>query len=181
MKSKDFLEELLKSYTSTFDLYRPYVIGDEEYPAYGYFFSHIEKYVLVREANLWEANSYEHVLFQEYEEPMRPEQVAHLRAVVEEYVEPQLVRKGEKTMPENHMYSYITCVALCSGGIPRETIRAVRRFKFEKGYQFNVRGYSQGRIIAVDLDKGKLYTNFQGRKLKKHYRTVLEKFMQGDS
>ena len=63
MKTADYLDQLLRKYSGTFDIYQPYVIHGKEYPAYGYFFSHIEKYVLVREANMWSADSYEHVLF----------------------------------------------------------------------------------------------------------------------
>ena len=54
---------LLLRYSGTFDIYKPYFIDGKEYPAYGYFFSHLEKYVLVREANLWASDSYEHILF----------------------------------------------------------------------------------------------------------------------
>ena len=59
--------------SGTFDIFKPYVIHGKEYPAYGYFFSHTEKYVLVREANMWSADSYEHILFiraQELEQPL---------------------------------------------------------------------------------------------------------------
>ncbi|MBS6395549.1 MAG: hypothetical protein KH452_00145 [Clostridiales bacterium] len=176
MKAEMFLEELLPGYARTFDIYRPYDMNGEEYPAYGYFFSHLEKYVLMREANLWSADSHEHIFFKTFEKELLPEEITRLHRTITDYVEPQLVRKGEKTMPENHMYTYITCVLISEQEIPRETVRAVRRFRFEKGYMMNVRGYSQGRLIAVDLKKGRLYYNYQGRKLRKHYRQVLKDF-----
>ena len=47
METADYLNQLLRKYSGTFDLYQPYVIHGKEYPAYGYFFSHTEKYVLV--------------------------------------------------------------------------------------------------------------------------------------
>lgn len=176
MKAEMFLDELLPGYARTFDIYRPYEIDGEEYPAYGYFFSHLEKYVLLREANLWSADSYEHVLFRTYEQELLPDEIAHLHDVIEGYVEPQMVRKGEKTMPENHMYTYITCVLISEQVISKETVRAIRKFRFEKGYMMNVRGYSQARMMAVDLKKKKIYYNYHGRKLKKHYKEVLEGF-----
>ncbi len=63
MDSADYLNRLLLKYSGTFDIYQPYTILGKEYPAYGYFFSHVEKYVLVRKANMWSADTYEHVLF----------------------------------------------------------------------------------------------------------------------
>lgn len=175
MKSDKYLESLLKTYESTFDLYRPYVINEEEYPAYGYFFSHLEKYVLVREVNLWSADSHEHILFQTYDQA-KSSDVKHLKDVMADYMEPQLVRKGEPTVPENHMYSYLTVVVLSEQQLSKDTIQAVRKFKFEKGYQMNIRGYSQGRIVAVDLEQEKVYSNYQGRKLKKHFNEMLKKY-----
>ncbi len=62
MNSADYLNRLLLKYSGTFDIYQPYMIMGREYPAYGYFFSHVEKYVLVRKANMWSADSYEHIL-----------------------------------------------------------------------------------------------------------------------
>lgn len=38
MKTADYLDQLLRKYSGTFDIYQPYVIHGKEYPAYGYFF-----------------------------------------------------------------------------------------------------------------------------------------------
>ena len=45
MNTAEYLDRLLVKYSSAFDIYQPYVIHGKEYPAYGYFFSHTEKYV----------------------------------------------------------------------------------------------------------------------------------------
>ncbi len=176
MKSMEFLETILTTYTSTFDLHRPYQIGERTYPAYGYFFSHLEKYVLVREANLWSSDSFEHSLFQTYEGSITRKDINDLYEDIENYVEPMLVRKGEDIVPKNHMYSYITCILISDGSISKEVQKSIRSFKFEKGYLFNIRGYSQGRMLAVDLENQKIYANFHGRKLKKHYKNLLKDF-----
>ena len=58
-----YLDRLLVRYAGTFDLYTPYHIGGKTFPAYGYFYSHVEKFVLTRNANMWSSDSYEHILF----------------------------------------------------------------------------------------------------------------------
>lgn len=63
LSTSDYLDRLLLRYSGTFDIHKPYTINEQEYDAYGYFHSHVEKYVLVREANMWSSNSYEHILF----------------------------------------------------------------------------------------------------------------------
>ena len=65
MTTADYLDGLLLCYSGNFDIYQPYRINNKEYPAYGYFFSVVEKYILVREINMWSTRSYEHILFME--------------------------------------------------------------------------------------------------------------------
>lgn len=38
MTASDYLDRLLVRYSGMFDIYQPYRIEEEEYPAYGYFF-----------------------------------------------------------------------------------------------------------------------------------------------
>ena len=102
MHSADYLNRLLLRYSGTFDIYQPYTILEREYPAYGYFFSHVEKYVLVRAANMWSADSYEHILFSTREELTMADLEEYGRAV-KEYIEPKLVLKGEK-LPESDFF-----------------------------------------------------------------------------
>lgn len=172
MIAMDYLDRILRHYEGTFDIYRPYEINGRKYPAYGYFFSHLEKYVLLREANLWKADSYEHILFVDSER-LTEEEIDSAKEVMVDYMEPVLVRKGQTLPKPDHMYSYLTVVFLSDKEIPGEVQKRIHQFKFEKGYNFNIRGYSQGRVVAVDLEKEKVYTNYQGRKLKKIYRKTL--------
>ena len=68
MNTSEYLDRLLLHYSGTFNIYQPYVINGKEYPYYGLFYNCTEKYVLVREVNMWSSKSYEHILFMEAEE-----------------------------------------------------------------------------------------------------------------
>lgn len=169
MKAADYLDQLLQKYSGTFDIYQPYVIHGKEYPAYGYFFSHTEKYVLVREANMWSADSYEHVLFiraQEVDQAL----IREAYALVRDYMEPVLVRKGEALPAQGHMYSYLTISLIAEKPLSKQMKKAVRRFRFEKGYRFNVRGFAQAHIVCATMEDEKVYTNYAGRKAAKLYQ-----------
>lgn len=168
MKTADYLNQLLRKYSGTFDIYQPYRIYDKEYPAYGYFFSHVEKYVLVREANMWASDSYEHILFIETQE-VTPELIEEAYKIVKEYMEPVLVRKGKEVPANGHMYSYLTISIIAEKILSAEMKKAVKHFKFEKGYRMNMRGFSQAHIVCTTLEDEKVYTNFVGRKSKKLY------------
>lgn len=178
MNTGDYLDHLLRKYSGTFDIYQPYVIHGKEYPAYGYFFSHVEKYVLVREANMWSSDSYEHILFIEAEEVI-PALIEEAYEIVREYMEPVLVRKGEDLPVPGHMYSYLTISIIAQKPLSKEMRKAVKHFKFEKGYRFNMRGFSQAHIICTTLEDEKVYTNYVGRKSAKFYKQNFKDTKEG--
>lgn len=171
MKNSDYLDRLLLQYAGTFNIYIPYQIQEKEYPAYGYFFSSVEKYVLIRDANMWTSNTHEHILFLTVEE-VTDETLAEIRNLLENYMEPKLVRKEQKYPDKNHMYSYLTIAVLSEKEPDKALKKAIRHFRFEKGYLFNFRGFSQGRIICASMDKERVITNYQARKLKKLFLQV---------
>ncbi len=178
MHSADYLNRLLLRYSGTFDIYQPYTILGREYPAYGYFFSHVEKYVLVRKANMWSADSYEHVLFANPKE-LTQTHLEEYRQAIEEYIEPALVLKGEKLPEPNHMYSYITIAVITEKALSSELKKAVKKFKFEKSYMHSIRGYSQGRIAVASMEDTDVCLNGAGRTLKKLYKSVFEEVRAG--
>lgn len=178
MKTADYLDQLLRKYSGTFDIYQPYVIHGKEYPAYGYFFSHIEKYVLVREANMWSSDSYEHILFIETDE-VDQALIDEAYSLIKEYMEPILVRKGEEVPAEGHMYSYLTISLIARRPLSKKMQKAVKHFKFEKGYRFNMRGFSQAHIACATMEDEKVYTNYVGRKSRKLYRDTFQDIQSG--
>ena len=180
MNSADYLNRLLLKYSGTFDIYQPYMILGREYPAYGYFFSHVEKYVLVRKANMWSADSYEHILFADPEE-LTDGHLEEYRQAIAEYIEPTLILKGESLPEPNHMYSYITIAVVTAKALSPEIKKAVRKFKFEKSYMHGIRGYSQARIAVVSMEDEAVCVNSMGRSLKKMYRGVFEDVKAGKS
>lgn len=178
MNTVDYLDRLLAKYSGTFDIYQPYVINGKEYPAYGYFFSHVEKYVLVREANMWSSDSYEHILFIETDE-LDEELIDEAYTLVKDYMEPILVRKGEELPAPNHMYSYLTIAILSEQAISKQIQKAIKKFKFEKGYKFNMRGFSQAHMICVSMEDECVYSNFVARKSIKAFKDTFNDVKTG--
>ena len=178
MTTAEYLNQLLLSYSGSFNIYQPYVINSKTYPAYGYFYSFTEKYVLVREANMWSTKCFEHVLFMEADE-LTDKVFAEAEAMIKEYMEPVLVRKNEPLPEENHMYSYLNVVIVCQKSLNKSMAQKVKKFRFEKGYRFNMRGYSQGSIMCVTVDDRKYCSNYYGRSKKKMFYKVFEDVLQG--
>ena len=61
--SDAYLQELLRRYQANFDVTENYKFGEILFPAYAFFHSMSEKYVLRKEAQLWAVKTFEHVFF----------------------------------------------------------------------------------------------------------------------
>lgn len=173
-----YLDRLLARYSGTFDIYMPYIIGGITFPAYGYFYSHVEKFVLTRNTNMWSSDSYEHVLFMT-KDTYTVEDVSKMKKLVLDYVEPQLVRGGEELPPPNHMYSYMSVILLSEKAPDKDVIKAVKRLSYDKGYQMNMRGYSQIQICLVSMEDEKVYHNFAASKKKKILKGIFKEIREG--
>lgn len=178
MDQSVYLNIILASYASNFDIYEEKNIHGRTYPAYAFFSSLGEKYVLVKKAKLWSVKAYEHVFFLE-EEYCTPELLDSLMKEVTDYMEPELVRKGEKYPEEDHMYTYLTFAVLCLKTPDEAARKAIRNFRFDKGYLFSMRGHAEARLVVADLGKQEILTNPAGKPLMKMYRQAFAGAKQG--
>lgn len=178
MKTAEYLDRLLLRYSGSFDIYQPYMINGKEYPAYGYFFSYIEKYILVREINMWSTRSYEHLLFMEVEE-CTDNILDEAEAIISNYMEPVLVRKNEKLPEKNHMSSYLNVVIISNKALSESAAKRIKHYRFEKGYKFNIRGFSQGTIMCASMEDFKFTSSYHGRKKKEIFSSVFTEVKEG--
>lgn len=172
MTGQEFLEKLIDSYRSAFDIERPFDINGDCYDAYASFNVSSAKYVLMKKAELWRADCYEHTFFN-YRNILTVEDLERFRKAVAGYIEPQLVRGGKDCTEKDHMYTYITGIFIAEGGVTEEVRKTVRKFKFFKNYRFGIRGYSEARILVFDMQNKKVLGNPAARELVKGYKKAL--------
>ncbi|WP_194611396.1 hypothetical protein [Clostridium vitabionis] len=175
---KEYRERLLAKYMPTFDIEVPYSVGGTIYPAYACFSSKSEKYVLVRQANLWTTDSHEHVLFLERER-CGAEITEEVKRLVEQHMEPEMVRGGEKLPEKDHMISYLTVIVLLRETPDPDTVQAVRRFRFTRSYLFTLRGRAETHLILADLGKEQIFTNRDAARHRKIYEDIFREVHQG--
>ncbi|WP_051656926.1 hypothetical protein [Butyrivibrio sp. AE3004] len=165
MASKNaYLQELLRRYQANFDIFENYRLGEQIYPAYAWFCSLSEKYVLKKEAQLWAIKAFEHVLFVK-EDSINEQTLDQFMHTIKEEAEPVLVRKHEKYPEKDHMCTYITFIILASEDPDKQTQKAISKFHFDKGYLFNFRGHSETRIAVISMASGNIWTNRSGKDL----------------
>ena len=164
-KGNDYLSELLGRYRANFDICENYSLGGKVYPAYARFFSLGEKYVLKKEAQLWAIRSYEHVLFIQANS-IDENLIDEIRSTIVDHMEPELVRRNEKYPEKDHMCSYLTVVVIADTTPPKDVLKTLKRFHYDKGYLFNLRGHCEARIGLAFLDTETVLTNYAGKELK---------------
>lgn len=166
------LEKLLAIYQSSFNIEKPYDFCGDIYEAYGFCDITNTKYVLTQKAELWRAICYEHVFFRTVDVLM-PEDIDRFAEQTAEKIEPILVRKGEKCMEKDHMYTYITGIFICEKGVGEELKKKIKKTRFFKNYRLSLRGYCELRILAIDLENNCLIGNAAARGLVKDYKRFL--------
>ena len=177
-EGSDFLDLLLEEYSNSFDIQRGFEIGPVKADAYGYFSTISEKYVLTPKANLWSIHGFEHILFLK-KDSVTMKDVEDMRSLMSEYMAPQLVCKGGKYPEKDHMYTYLTFAVLCRQTPDEEAKKAIRSFRFDKGYLFSMRGHSEVRLVVADLNGKEVLTNPAGRSLRKMYVKAFAETEQG--
>lgn len=169
MTGQKFLEKLVDSYRSAYDIERPFIIDGDSYDAYAGFNVSSAKYVLIKKAELWRADCYEHTFFLCKQE-LELQELKRFNEEIINYIEPQMVRNGEKCTKANHMYTYITGIFIVENGISEELKKQIRKFRFFKNYRFGIRGYSEARLLVFDLKNKKVLGNLAARELVKGYK-----------
>ena len=176
MGTEEYLESILERMSSTYDIERRFELGGRAFSAFARCAVTNEKYVLSREANLWRTEEFEYVFFSAFSGKCITEAgVRGLLEFIEEAAEPDLVRKGEKYPQKDHMRSLLTFVLISGEPVSEDAVRAVRRFRYDRGYLFSFRGYAQGRVVAVDLANGAVHASPAARELEAFFRRPLQK------
>ena len=165
VSSDAYLQELLRRYQASFDITENYKMDEIVFPAYAWFHSTSEKYVLRKEAQLWAIKAFEHVFFMK-KNSLSPQDLADLKELIIQKIEPEYVRKNEKYPEKDHMCSYISFVIMCEQAPSAETKKLIKKFHFDKGYLFNFRGHSQARLAVATMDTREVFTNYVGKELK---------------
>lgn len=163
------LNTLLESFESSYDVERTCDINGDIYEAYARFCAQSSKYVLVKKAQLWRAECFEHVFFRE-KDLLTREDIEKFHRQIIDYIEPQLVRGGKPCPQKDHMYTFMTGIFICEDGVSPEAERAVKKFKFFKNYRFSIRGYSEARILVFDLKNERIFGNPAAKQLVKGYK-----------
>ena len=163
MTTTEVLEKILRSFDAYYNVKREG--AEAPFAAEAEFSLHDEQYFLVKSVRLGEADSKEYVYF----------------ATAENLDEKTLCSLDEtawsrglsRVKPHaNHKNSDITLIILAEQ-IEEDAFSLVPKLRHYKSYRFGFQGWSNYRLIAVELSSRRMAYNRQGQSLKKLVSNII--------
>lgn len=130
------------------------------------------QYVLVKKAELWAAESHEYLYLWD---------AGELSAGGVEEIFSRTLADGEPRVRPHaqHMYTYLTAVALCDSARP-DALARLKKLKKRREFKLSLHGWMEFRIAAVDLSTGEITVNRAGRAFGKDLRQLTDRIISAN-
>jgi len=157
MTKEEKLESVLKSYTRFYNIKREDVTPP--FAAEAEFISHNEQYFLIKSAKIADIDSNEFVFFAS-EDTLTAEKLLELDVTAWE------TGLSRVNPGPGHRNSDVTLIVIADS-ISEDAFELIKKLKHSKSYKFTFHGWSNYKLIAIDLSTNRLTSNRLGRTLKK--------------
>ncbi len=157
MDKNEILEKTLKAFQRYYNIKRDAVT--EPFSAEAEFHTHDEHYFLSKSAKIFESESNEFVFFALEDELDKNT----LHMLDQRAWEEGLSRVD---LEESHKSSDVTLIIIADR-VQDEAFQMIPKLKHYKSYLFTLRGWSNYRLITLEVSTGKISHNRQGGSLKK--------------
>lgn len=164
--TKDIVSKILQSYEVYYDIEKcinkqiPIVAKCE-------FHVHNQKYVLVKKATLWEANSNEYVYVFETDNLTKDIFIKCKDFAYEDGMKLINPKPG-------HMYSYITTLFICNSS-EEGVDKLIKKCKIFKNFKLSLLGWMDFRTCCLDINAHKIYGNKSAKDTTKFLKTLFNK------
>lgn len=157
MEMSDYLEKLLPFFERYYTIKKD--SSNPNYAAYADFNSHNEQYFLVKSAKIADIDSNEFVYFSLIQE---------LNISNFSVIDNQTWQNGlSRVKPYyGHRNSDVTLIII-SNHIDNDCKKQIKKTKHYKSYKFSLLGWSNYKLVAVEISSKSVFTNKSGKDLKK--------------
>ena len=165
--SEVVLEKLKRAYTAYYDVEE--IDDGTALKARCDYHIRDSQYVLVKKAELWAAESHEYLYLWD---------AGELSAGGVEEIFSRTLADGEPRVRPHaqHMYTYLTAVALCDSARP-DALARLKKLKKRREFKLSLHGWMEFRIAAVDLSTGEITVNRAGRALVKDLKRLTDRII----
>ena len=158
-----FLDRLLQAFQRYYNISRENVTSP--FVAEAAFHSNSEQYFLFKSAKLSDSESHEY-LFIASEEHLDASDVERLDQIAWETGLSRVQPHG------GHRNTDVTLILLADTISP-EAVNLIKKLRHYKSYRHMLHGWSDYRLVALELSTGQLTYNRKGQSLKKLFRNIL--------
>ncbi|SCG98882.1 hypothetical protein [Romboutsia sp. 1001713B170207_170306_H8] len=166
LNTHEVVSKILQSYNVYYDIEKctnthiPLVAKCE-------FHVHNQKYVLVKKATLWEADSNEYVYIFEVDNLTKELFIKCKNYAYENGMSLINPKPG-------HMYSYITTLFVCNS-CEEGVDKLIKKCKIFKNFKFSFNGWMDFRTCCLNISDSKIYGNKSGKDTTKFFKNLLSK------
>ena len=161
MNSNEYLDRLKDSLTRYFDIELDKELCGKMFSLYGRYYTRNSKYFALKNIEVYSFTVNEYILYNNYN-TVTVESINELMDYIKNNVDDIIIRD------KDYMSSGITFL-ISTESIDKDTIKAVKNFKFYKSYSWGFKGWVNVKLIIVDLKTNKTYSNALGRREKKRF------------
>ncbi len=162
MKYEEYIQNILKKFRRHFDIQESYSIGDYQFDFTAEFHERNEKYFASKKIVLDAAENNEYCFFK-YIENVNKNHFIILTHILEEaladIVEPSF----------EHMSTIFTCIIISDKIANDGIISTLEKYRFNRSFLFNLKGWAKIRFVLADLTLEKIYTSKGGGQIGKVY------------
>ena len=161
---EDALERVLRSYRTYYNIKREAV--EPPFAAEAVFGSHNEQYFLVKKAKVADIDTNETVYFAT-EDSLTKERLLELDAAAWE-------RGTANVQPSSHHQSTDVVLFVLTSHIEEDAYAQIKKCKHYRSYLWGFHGWSNYRLIVVELTSGRIVHNRHGQILKKLVKKTIQ-------
>ena len=164
MNFNDYLQIIEKRLEKSFDIYKDYSINNYVFDLFAKHNARTERYILTKKTVLDAMENNEYCLINfldKLDENDLKSYIDGLLEIIDVLVKPT----------KEHMSSIITGVIVLDNKPSINVIKAIKRFKYNRGFAFGFKGWVDIRLILVAMKDKHIVTNKKGREVRRVYNT----------
>ncbi len=168
MDLDSYLERIEKKLYTNFDLHREFELNGTSFEMYAQYNLRSERYILTKKAKIYGIENNEHTFFK-YFEFLRESDFNKIVSNIIENIE-QIVKPHRE-----HMSSNVNAIIVVDSSIEEldsDLIKAIEKFKYQKGFLFGYKGWADFGVILYSLKDELAITNKKGEDVKRIYSEV---------
>lgn len=162
MNSSEYLIKLKNSLARYFDMELDKTLGGKRFSLYGRYYTRNAKYFALKKIEVYSFTVNEYILYNNCNR-VNIDYINELEDYIKDHVDDIVIRD------EECMSSGITFLISSEEDIDKETIKAVKKFKFYKSYNWGFKGWVNVKLIFVNLKTNQTYSNTLGRREEKRF------------